>query len=229
MAKDFETTLIIANIDGQPVSQLYKEENEEGYEEFMAAVNQAIDELLASIGLDESVITGVVVEPDNVELSRNMDGGLDEGTIFRVEFNYAVPTQTRDTATKSDVENAIIQELSIRPEQNKISFLPLAEVRDNTPDCLESCLGCQNPNGCSGQAPLVPPNKCCGTCSSPDHQGGKPYSTTTHACCGDQFVYDPETHSCCDSFQVGLGGTSLFTKVKGTGCPMNRIFGNGLR
>jgi len=215
VAKEFETTLIISHIDGQPVSDIYKEEGEEGYEEFVEAVTDAITELLVAIGLDESVITAINISKELIEISRN-EGGSE---VFTAEFQVAVPTQTKDTATETDIEAAITEELANNPEQGGVAFLPVVEVKDKTKACLELCLGCQNPQGCTGPPPTIPPNKCCGTCSNPKHEGGKPYSTVTHACCQDQFVYDPETHSCCNSGVESQSSVPLFMKVKGNTCP----------
>jgi len=150
-----------------------------------------------------------------IEISRN-EGGNE---VFTAEFQVAVPTQTKDTATESDIEAAITEELANNPEQGGVAFLPVVEVKDKTKACLELCLGCQNPQGCTGPPPTIPPNKCCGTCSNPKHEGGKPYSTVTHACCQDQFVYDPETHSCCNSGVESQSSVPLFMKVKVNTCP----------
>jgi hypothetical protein len=41
------------------------------------------------------------------------------------------------------------------------------------------------------------------------------------ACCKDQFIYNPDTHSCCDSGSKSAGGYSLFMKVKGSTCGLD--------
>lgn len=215
VAKDLETTLIISHIDGQPISEVYVAEGEPGYDEFMDKVQNAIFELLASIGLDESVITGITIGKDNISLGR--DG--EETEFFTIEFDSKLPTQTKDSATVEDIQEAFNEFLSNNPEVEGVVFLPVANVKDKTPACLELCLGCKNPAGCAGPPPEIPPNKCCGTCASPTHEGGKAYSTITHACCSDQFVYNPDTHSCCDSNVQSNLGYNIFTKVKGTTCP----------
>ena len=217
VAKDYETTLIITHIDGIPINQIYKEEGEAGYEEFQEKVTQAIQELLVQIGLDESVVTEINISKDNVSINR--DAGGDE--VLTVEFDSLLPTQTKDTATETDIEEAFNEFLASNPEVNDVVFLPSADVKDKSRACLELCLGCKNPNGCQGPPPEIPPNKCCGTCSNPNHEGGKAYSTINMACCKDQFIYNPDTHSCCDSGSKSAGGYSLFMKVKGSTCGLD--------
>lgn len=215
VAKDYETTLIISHIDGLDITSIYKEEDEEGYEEFMEKVNDAITELLTNIGLDESVITAISITKDSISISR--DDQKDE--LLTVEFDSKLPTSTKDTASEQDIEDAFNEFLSKQPEVNNVVFLPTADVKDKSRACLELCLGCKNPNGCAGPPPEIPPNKCCGTCSNANHEGGKAYNTLNAACCMDQFVYNPDTHTCCDSGTVSNGGLSLFMKIKGNACP----------
>jgi len=214
VAKDYETTLIITNIDGLDIASVYKEEGEDGYEEFMDKVTEAIQEVLTQIGLDESVITEINISKDTIVVTRD-EGGNE---LLVVEFDSKLPTSTKDTASEDDIEEAFNEYLSKTPETNGVVFLPNADVKDKSRACLELCLGCKNPNGCKGPLPEIPPNKCCGTCSNANHEGGKAYNTLNMACCKDQFVYNPETHTCCESGNISNGGISIYTKQKGNVC-----------
>lgn len=214
VAKDYETTLIISHIDGESITDAYRDEGEDGYEEFMEKVTEAIHEVLTQIGLDESVITEITITKDTIVITRDED----QDELLVIEFDSKLPTSTKDTATEDDIENAFNEYLANTPETNGVVFLPSADVKDKSRACLELCLGCKNPNGCKGPLPEIPPNKCCGTCSNANHEGGKPYNTLHAACCQDQFVFNPDTHSCCDSGTITSGGLSLFVKVKGQSC-----------
>jgi len=180
----------------------------------MEKVTEAIHEVLTQIGLDESVITEITITKDTIVITRDED----QDELLVIEFDSKLPTSTKDTATEDDIENAFNEYLTNTPETNGVVFLPSADVKDKSRACLELCLGCKNPNGCKGPLPEIPPNKCCGTCSNANHEGGKPYNTLYAACCQDQFVFNPETHSCCDSGTITSGGLSLFVKVKGNSC-----------
>ena len=79
VVSDFETALVITEIDGQPISAIYKEEGEAGYEEFVAKVADAIQELLAEIGLDESVITGINIGKESISVDKG--GAVDKETV----------------------------------------------------------------------------------------------------------------------------------------------------
>lgn len=212
VAKEFEVSLVITEINGQPIGDIYKEPGEVGYEEFVEQVEDAIAELLEAVGLDEGVITAILISKDAVELIRE----LNEEEVFTVEFDFTIPTTTRDTANEDDIATELSNYIEVTVTINGVSFDPLVDVKDKTKACLELCLGCKNPEGCFGQPPTVPPNKCCGTCSNANHEGGKAYSTLTHACCKDEFIFDPDTHVCCD---VSSSSSSpIYSKIKGQTC-----------
>jgi len=219
VAKEFETTFILTHIDGAPVADHYKEEGEEGYEEFLDKITQSIIDMLVAVGLDEVVLVGLEISKDNIVVTRDEN----QDTVLVIEVDTALPTSTPNSATALDIKDALEEFIGNNAHIGGITFLPSVDVKDKSRACLELCLGCKKPGGCFGPPPEILPNKCCGTCSNPNHEGGKAYNTETHACCKDQFVYDPETHSCCDSGQDLQEGISLFVKVKGLTCSLDDL------
>merc|ERR1711881_703708 len=104
---------------GVPINQIYKEEGEDGYEEFQDKVSEAIQELLVQIGLDESVVTEINISKDSISVSRD-EGGEE---VLTIEFDSLLPTQTKDTATEDDIEEAFNEYLASNPEVNDVVFI----------------------------------------------------------------------------------------------------------
>merc|ERR1712048_1214650 len=153
--------------------------------QFDEQISTAVNELLQEAGLEDGVVVDITTEKTNVEQFRQLGDGN--------------PNEVMDN----------------NPTFEDVNFVPETNVKDKTDACLSLCLGCKKPGGCFGVPPPIQHNACCGTCSSLNYEGGKPYSTLTHACCGDSFLYDPDTHTCCD---CGSSSLPSWTKVKGNNC-----------
>lgn len=118
--------------------------------------------------------------------------------------------------SEEDIADAILDEWEDELETGLYVFVLQVEVKDKTKECLKKCLGCNKPGGCGGTPPPIQYNLCCGTCSNAaDFQGGRAYSSLQSVCCMDQFIYDPDTHACCN---VGTDANPFYKKVSGQFC-----------
>jgi hypothetical protein len=180
------------------------------------AIQDSVNQLLQAAGLEDGVVVDITTEKSNIESFRELDADEEDKTVLVVEFTILVPTPGGGTGiAEEDIAAAINEVIQNNPDLTNVNFVPETNVKDKTDACLTLCLGCKKPGGCFGVPPPIQHNACCGTCSSLNYEGGKAYSTLTHACCGDQFVYDPDTHTCCD---YGTSSLPSWTKVKGDWC-----------
>lgn len=212
VASQFETQIVVSQAGGVNVTDLDFSVDRAQFDE---QISNAVNELLQEAGLEDGVVVDITTEKTNVETFRQLGDGK-PNEVLVIEFTILVPTPGGGSGvTEEDIAQAINEVISNNPTFNEVSFEPETNVKDKTDACLTLCLGCKKPGGCFGVPPPIQHNACCGTCSSLNYEGGKPYSTLTHACCGDAFLYDPDTHTCCD---YGASALPSWTKVKGVNC-----------
>jgi len=214
VAKKFEITMTITEIQGENINNAYREPVESGYEDFRDEVHTAIHTLFTNVGLGDNEVTALDIDKASIP-ALNRQNYNDDEFVFVVDIDFLLPTTTRDTATEEDIIEAVKEYISHTPTVEGVTFTTHVAVKEKTDACLEICLGCKNPNGCLGPPPLIPPNKCCGTCTNGKHEGGIAYSTSTHACCNDEFIYDPAKYVCCPKDD---GPSAGFFKHKGLHC-----------
>lgn len=212
VASQFETQIVVSQAGGVNVTDLDFSVDRAQFDE---QISNAVNELLQEAGLEDGVVVDITTEKTNVETFRQLGDGK-PNEVLVIEFTILVPTPGGGSGvTEEDIAQAINEVISNNPTFDEVSFEPETNVKDKTDACLTLCLGCKKPGGCFGVPPPIQHNACCGTCSSLNYEGGKPYSTLTHACCGDAFLYDPDTHTCCD---YGASALPSWTKVKGVNC-----------
>jgi len=212
VASQFETQIVVSQAGGVNVTDLNFSVDRAQFDE---QISNAVNELLQEAGLEDGVVVDITTEKTNVETFRQLGDGK-PNEVLVIEFTILVPTPGGGSGvTEEDIAQAINEVITNNPTFDEVSFEPETNVKDKTDACLTLCLGCKKPGGCFGVPPPIQHNACCGTCSSMNYEGGKAYSTLTHACCGDSFLYDPDTHSCCD---YGASALPSWTKVKGVNC-----------
>lgn len=183
------------------------------------------DKLCAEMGtfcrVEDVLLDSCVPSGDNDCKSLNLDkvseeqqSDFDSGEQFTLTLTMLSPNPA--SLTEDDIADAILDEWNDELESGFYVFVVQVEVKDKTRACLKQCLGCNKPGGCGGTPPPIQYNLCCGTCSnSADFQGGRAYSSLQSACCQDKFIYDPDTHVCCN---VGTDANPFFKKVSGQYC-----------
>lgn len=212
VSRQFETQVVVSQANGKNVTDLDFRIDRANIDE---QISESVNTLLQAAGLEDGVVVDITTEKTNVETFRNLGPGQPEEVLV-IEFTILVPTPGGGTGvTEEDIAAAINEVINNNPDLTDIQFQPETNVKDKTDACLTLCLGCRKPGGCHGEPPPIQHNSCCGTCTSLNYEGGKAYSTLTHACCGDTFVYDPDTHTCCD---YGTQMINSWTKVKGATC-----------
>jgi hypothetical protein len=212
VASQFETQVVVSQANGANVTDLDFTINRSNIDE---QISDSVNTLLQAAGLEDGVVVDINTEKTNVESFRELGQGQ-PNEVLVIEFTILVPTPGGGTGvTEEDIAQAINEVIQQNPELTDVHFVPETNVKDKTDACLTLCLGCKKPGGCYGVPPPIQHNACCGTCSSLNYEGGKAYSTLTHACCGDAFTYDPDTHTCCD---YGTDALPSWTKVKGQNC-----------
>lgn len=183
--------------DDQTLDEFWVEDSDPQTQERIdmeTTIINTIKAMLTAIGLDDATLTNVIF--DKLSVNRELS---DDGEELELVVEFEVLVASSEKIQPADVALALKEEIEENADNYDLTPSPVVDVKDKLPACMTMCLGCKKPGGCDGTPPALVPNRCCGTCSSTDYQGGKPYSTLdTKMCCHDTYVYDYETQTCCE-------------------------------